>query len=70
MAKNNTTEKTVVPPKAPVVPSGEYYKNVKVRFLGLICGEYGTFNAGDVGEIPLSDAKILERIAKCEIIEE
>ncbi len=84
MAKNNTTAKAIetadieavketaeaVKAKAPVVPAGEYYKNVKVRFLGLICAPYGTFDAGDTGEIPLADAKALAGIGKCEIIEE
>lgn len=84
MAKNNTTAKTVeaadieavkktaetVEKKAPVVPAGEYCKMTKVRFKGLICGVYGTFDAGDVGEIPLADAKFLAGLGKCELIEE
>lgn len=71
-AENTAAEKPVETPKAkaPVVAAGEYYKLVKVRFKDLICGSYGTFNAGEVGEIPLADANFLTGIGKCEIIKD
>ena len=56
--------------KAPVVAPGEHYLKVKVRFKGLICASYGTFENGDVGEIPLADAKELEKLGKVEILKE
>lgn len=71
-AENTTAEKPAETPKAkaPVVEAGEYYKMVKVRFKSLICGSYGTFNAGEIGEIPLSDANFLSSIDKCEILKD
>jgi len=55
---------------APIVEAGEYYKKVKVRFLGLICGDFGTFDKGDVGEIALYSARELEKAGKVEIVKE
>ena len=54
----------------PIVEAGEYYKKVKVRFLGLICGDFGTFDKGDVGEIALYSARELEKAGKVEIVKE
>lgn len=56
--------------KAPVVAPGEYYHNVKVKFKGLVCSPFGTFDNGDAGEIPLAMAKELEKAGKAEIIKE
>ena len=56
--------------KAPIVEAGEYYKKVKVRFLGLICGDFGTFDKGDCGEITLNLARELEKVEKVQIIKE
>ena len=43
-------------------------KTVKVKFLGLICASYGTFNSGQIAEVPeeiekeLEIAKLAERV--------
>lgn len=55
---------------APIVEAGEHYKKVKVRFLDLICGDFGTFDKGDVGEIALYSARELEKAGKVEIVKE
>ncbi len=64
-SESNAAENT-----EPVVEAGEYYKKVKVRFLGLICGDFGTFDKGDVGEIALYSARELEKAGKVEIVKE
>ena len=52
--------------KKPVVEPGAHFKKAK----GLICASYGTFNAGDTGMVPYSDAKELEESGLCEIVGE
>ena len=71
-AKNEpeTSESKAAENKAPIVEAGEHYKKVKVRFLGLICGDFGTFDKGDSGEISLYSARELEKAGKVEIIKE
>lgn len=64
------SESNAVENAAPIVEAGEHYKKVKVRFLGLICGDFGTFDKGDVGEIALYSARELEKAGKVEIVKE
>ncbi len=51
----------------PVVAPGEHYKKVKVHFKTLICGDFGCFNSGEYGEIPLITARELENDGLVEI---
>ena len=68
--ETKATEKKETEKKAPIVAAGDYYKKIKVRFKGLVCASYGTFNAHDYGEIPVAYAKELETAGLCEIIKE
>lgn len=71
--KTKTEEKAepkAVETRAPVVAPGEHYLKVKVKFTGLICAPFGTFENGDEGEIPLALAKELEKLGKAEIVKE
>ena len=56
--------------KKPVVEPGAHFKKVQIKAKGLICASYGTFNAGDTGMVPYSDAKELEESGLCEIVGE
>ena len=56
--------------KINAVAAGEYYKKTKVKFLTLICGDFGTYMPGETGEIALANAKELERLGKCEILKD
>lgn len=68
--KIETKEPPAVEKKAPVVAPGEHYLKVKVKFAGLICAPFGTFEDGDEGEIPLALAKELEKLGKAQIVKE
>ncbi len=66
----NNFEKDLFAENVKVNPEETAEKKVHCKMLILICSCFGTFQPGEVGELPESMALELKKLGKCEILEE